>query len=137
MSKILSSSSYSYTQGKRIRFVRRTDLLAISFHPSASADTIQEFERANRAVIQPSSMFQEVQGSHLRIYRLAPIEGLKSAELARVLREQKEVIKVSDVYVYVNPQGHGLVLIDDLVAKVDIAPRQLILPYPTREVYPC
>ncbi len=109
------NQSYYYVQGQRINVSKRDDLIAVSFHSRAPVETIRAFSAARGADLEPSEEFQEMQGENLRIYRVAAARATDVTSLASNLRSQENVEKVGEVYV--NADGRGLVLTDELVVK--------------------
>lgn len=109
------SQTYYYVQGQRINVSKREDLIAVNFHSRAPVDTIRAFGTSRSADLETSDEFQEMQGESLRIFRIAARRAADVKSLARDLRSQENVEKVGDVYV--NDDGRGLVLTDELVVK--------------------
>lgn len=109
------NQSYYYVQGQRINVSKRDDLVAVSFHSRAPVETIQAFGTARSADLEPSDEFQEMQGENLRIFRVAAARAADVRSFMSALQSQENVEKVGDVYV--NDDGRGLVLTDELVVK--------------------
>jgi subtilisin family serine protease len=106
---------YYYLQGQRINVSRRDDLIAVRFHSRAPVEAISDFSESRSTDLEPSDEFREMQGENLRIFRVSTTRAADVSSLADDLMSQENVDKVGDVYV--DDNGRGLVLTDELVVR--------------------